>query len=431
MWNGFFRKAPEKVEPTSNSWFDSVKLNSTFDELQKAVRETTSLASDISSQLENRLHTTEQTLTTVMCVVTEGIIITDNECVIREWNTGAEIIFGYTRHEAVGNHVDILVQGELGRSDIRSRFDQSEYSEKGNVNRIRPLKCYHKSGAEILVEISINAFPDGLAGNSKMIAIVRDVTKQQAEFIARERERRLLSTVIEAISDVVIVRDGEGRWILINRAAYVLYGFRDDSEFFMKTNHEIADEYPFFREHLIASAQTDDEAWTTRRTVRFETEVTDAQNQKQFFDVLKTPIYGCDKRHEMLVVLARNVTSLKEKREHINVAYKALNAASDIICITDDRGEILFANKMFLIKYRFVDMRDVLGQKMSVVRSSKTTHAQHKQMWDTILAGKTWEGIVVNQDTLGRELTVASTIMPIIDQTLHAQYFICIQKYND
>lgn len=431
MWNGFFRRAPAKVEPVKHALFDSVRLDTTFDELQKAVLETTTLASDISSHLANRLHVTEQALLTVMCVITEGIIITDKNCIIQEWNTGAEIIFGYTAEQAIGQHVCLIVQGDAGRADIRNRFDQSEYSERGNVNRIRPLKCYAKNGEELLVEISINAFPDATSHDPRMIAIVRDITAQHQEHLEREREHRLLSTVIEAISDVVIVRDGDGRWILLNKAAYALYGFHDESQFLMKTNQELAEEYPFFSDHLLHSAETDAEAWTSRRTVRFETEVVDFQNQKQFFDVLKTPIYSKDRHREMLVILARNITNLKEKREHINVAYKALNASSDIVIITDHLGQIQFVNKMFLIKYRFVDMRDVLGQKMSVVRSPKTTLERHKQMWDTITTGKTWEGIITNQDTTGKELTVDSTIIPIIDHTLSAQYYICVQKCID
>lgn len=430
MWNGFFRRAPAKsTEPLPHAWFDPKSLDTTFNELQAAVAETTSIASDISAQLENKLQVTEQTLATVMCVITEGIIITDSDCIIRDWNTGAEIIFGYKRDEVIGKHIDILVSHD-DKSAVRSRFDQAEYSEKGNINRIRTMECHSKAGDELLVEISINTFPDSITSH-KMVAIVRDITKQHKEQEIIKQNRLLLSTVIDAVSDVVIVRDGDGKWILLNRAGYNLYGFNHASDFEGRTNAELAEDYPFFADHLTRSAETDNEAWLERRTVRFETDVIDHQNQRQYFDVLKTPIFSPDKKREMLVVLARNVTALKEKREHILVAYKALNASSDMVIITDHEGKIVFVNKMFLIKYRFVDMRDALGQSMSIVRSTKTSDEVHQKLWATIKAGKTWEGIITNVDTAGRELKVQSQIIPIVDQALETSYFISIQKCLD
>jgi PAS domain S-box-containing protein len=429
MFNGFFKRAAPASPKDPNFGFDTKRLDTTFNELQDAVRETTSLASSISSQLENRLHVTEQALTTVMCVVTEGIIITDDKCIIREWNTGAEIIFGYTAAEAVGQHVSILVD-EADRKDIHDRFNQSEYSDKGNVNRIKTLKCRHKTGAEVLVEISINVFPFSETGFN-MIAIVRDVTKQAAERAERERERLLLSAVLDAVSDNIVVRDGEGKWILTNHASRNMYGFKSEADYIGKTSAEIAEALPTFADHFAYSMATDETAWKERRTTRFETDIIDHQQQRQYHDVQKTPIYTKDKKREMLVVLARNITAIKEKREHILVAHKALNASSDIVIIADGEGKIQFVNKMFLIKYRFIDVRDVIGEKMSIVRSRYTPQATYELMWETIKSGKTWEGILTNVDTTGRELRVQSSIIPIVDQNLATSYFISIQKCLD
>lgn len=405
-------------------------LNSTFDELQTAVAETTSLASKISNQLETRLQTTEKQLSTILFVITEGIIIVDSDCLIQEWNTGAEIIFGYRKADVIGKHISMLVREEY-LAEIKCRFDRSEYSEKGNMSRIRPMKCVTATGEDILVEISINSFPDDGAHGHNMVAIIRDVTEQTQEREARERERKLLAAVLDASADVIMIKDPDGKWLKANKAAWTLYNFTSENDYMHKTDAEIAADFPEHHESLYECIETDDQAWKSHRTTRSEEVIIDNNNQRQYLDILKTPIYADIKHKELLVVSARNITPLKEKREHILVAHKALNAASDMIIITDGEGRILFANKMFMIKYRFVDMQDVLGHRMSIIKSSKTSFETHADLWNTIRSGKTWEGVITNCDTMGNDVLIDSTIIPIVDANLDTPYYICVQKCID
>lgn len=411
------------------SWYNADALNTTFNELQSVVKETSALASNITSQLENKLRVTQQRLHTILYVVTEGIVITDHNNIIQEWNAGAEIIFGYTKDEALGQNVNLIVS-DANNLTIQKKFDKQDFTETGNINKTKPIVCKRKDGSEVLIEVSIYTFSDG-SGPPGTIAIMRDVTVAQQEIKARESERKLMLAVLNSISDVVVVKDGDGKWILANKAAHDLYGFTSEKDYVGKTNMELAEDFPYFAESLAESETTDEQAWKLRRTTRTEEIVVDKNEQRQYFDVLKTPIYSDAKHREMLVVVARNITSLKEKREHILAAHKALNAASDIIVIADRTGTIIFANKMFMIKYRFADIHDVVGQKMSIIKSDRTSSETYAQMWQTILSGKSWEGIIVNRDAVGRDITVDSSILPIVDERLEVSYFICIQRCID
>jgi len=436
MFGKLFQRSKQSVsantETLEKHWFDSAQLNATFNELQSVVQETTSLANSISTQLESRLHTKELQLTTLLYVLTEAIIIiTDHTGRIQEWNTGAEMLFGYTKDDVIGKSIDIIAHNVTDKEAIRAGFDQTERSEKCNIHRIKTVRCNHKDGTEVLTEISVNVFPDSTNNTQGMIAIVRDVTQQHKEQQAREKERLLLNSVLNAVMDVVMVKTPDGKWILANRAAHVLYNFVDESDYTDKTDAEIAHDFPHFADSLEQCTITDMQAWEQRKTVRTEEVVTDELGQRQYFDVMKTPVYTDHNHKEILVVAARNITQLKEKREHILVAHKALNASSDIVCITDKYGCILFANKAFLVKYRFGDLRDVMGKKMSIVKSDLTPNTVHRQMWQTIQTGKTWEGVVTNTDAQGDLVTVESTIIPIIDQALNVSHYICVQKPID
>lgn len=420
----------EKVKVKTPSWYNADVLNTTFNELQSAVKETSALASSISSQLENKLRVTQQQLHTILYVMTEGIVITDHNNIIQEWNTGAEIIFGYSKEEALGQNINIIV-ADANTLQIAQKFDKLNLTENGNINKIKPITCKRKDGSEVLVEMSINSFSDGTDTPPGTIAIMRDVTVAQREIKAREQERKLMVAVLNSISDVVMVKDGGGKWVLANKAAHDLYSFTSERDYVGKTNMELAEDFPYFTESFAECETTDEQAWKLRRTTRTEEVVIDKNEQRQYFDVLKTPIYSDAKHRDILVVAARNITSLREKREHILAAHKALNAASDIIAIADRMGTIIFANKMFMIKYRFADIRDVIGQKMSIIKSDRTTSDVHEQMWKVMLTGKSWEGVIVNCDAMGRDITVDSSILPIVDDRLEVSYFICIQRCID
>lgn len=434
MFGKLFRRTEKTVSDTETQqsrWFDSTALNDTFNELQSVVRETTSLANSISTQLEHRLHTKELQLTTLLCVLTEAIIITNHSGIIQEWNAGAELLFGHSKDEVIGKPVDIIAKNTRDKEAIRAGFDQTEYSDKSNIHKIKTVRCNHRDGGEILVEISVNIFPDSSNNTHGMIAIIRDVTQRHKERLERDRERLLLDGVVNSTLDVLMVKDGQGRWLLANKAAYALYSFVSADDYYMKTDAEIALSFPHFAESLEECTRTDEEAWRSRRTLRTEEVVTDELGQRQFYDVMKTPIYSDNSHREMLVVAARNITQIKEKREHILVAHRALNASSDIVCITDPNGYIMFANKAFLIKYRFGDVRDVIGKRMSIVKSNATQADTHAQMWQDVTSGKTWEGVIINTDAQGQSITVESTIIPIVDQTLNVSHYICVQKPID
>ena len=435
MFGLFKRKTTESVtvDAPKPHWFDPTMLNATFDQLQQAVTETSSLAANISNQIQNRLQTTEEQLSTILFVVTEGIIIVDYRGIIQEWNTGAEIIFGYKKAEALNKPISALIAASEDCKDIAECFTNIIPSADGNLNRVKPLRCTTKDGSEVLVEVSINSFPSVYANpQPNMIAIVRDVTAQTCEREEREKEHKMLAAVLNATTDLVIIKDPTGRWIRANKAACQAYGFNDVADYQYRTDAELAD---IFHEHakgLEECVKTDALAWKGHRTSRSEEVLVDPQGQRQYFDVLKTPVYqDAATTKEMLVVSARNITQLKEKREQINIAYKALNASSDLIVITDRDGRIVFANKMFMIKYRFVDNCDVIGKRMSIVRSSKTSPEQHSIIWSTIKQGKQWEGQIINQDTTGKEVTVDTTIIPIVDANLDTPYYICVQKCVD
>jgi len=105
-------------------------------------------------------------------------------------NAAAEHIFGYTRHELVGQNIEMLVPDD--KKSVHNRY-RAGYAANPQVRPMGPgleLQAQRKDGTLLPVEISLS--PNGSHGMQSVIAIVRDVSQRtQMEAMLRVSQERL------------------------------------------------------------------------------------------------------------------------------------------------------------------------------------------------------------------------------------------------
>ena len=106
--------------------------------------------------------------------------------------------------------------------------------------------------------------------------------------------------------------------------------------------------------------------------------------------------------------------------------YKNAVDRSTIISKTDKDGIITYANDKFcrISGYRY---EELIGQPHSIVRHPSVPKETFKQMWETILKGERWEGIVKNRRKDGTAYWVNAVINPILDHDGNIVEFISIR----
>jgi aerotaxis receptor len=97
----------------------------------------------------------------------------------------------------------------------------------------------------------------------------------------------------------------------------------------------------------------------------------------------------------------------------VNLGNKEERLTSDsmIVTETDEKGDILFASKDFC-KIAGYSSEELIGKPHNIIRHPFMPKAAFKDLWDTVKAGKIWNGVVVNTTKTGGYYWVKATVYP-------------------
>src|SRR4051794_27057795 len=118
----------------------------------------------------------------VLHSMSDAIIASDRDGRITFWNPGAERIFGFSRPEAMGQSLDLIIPERLrgrhwaGYAEVM-RTGESRYGH-GDLLSVPSMR---KDGAPISVEFTIVPLKDENGRMAGMAAVLRDVTARFQE----------------------------------------------------------------------------------------------------------------------------------------------------------------------------------------------------------------------------------------------------------
>jgi diguanylate cyclase (GGDEF)-like protein/PAS domain S-box-containing protein len=105
----------------------------------------------------------------------------------------------------------------------------------------------------------------------------------------------------------------------------------------------------------------------------------------------------------------------------------ALEGAANAIVITDDLARIVWANDAFsrLCGY---DLPELLGNTPAILSSGMQSKSFYALLWQTILSGNAWRGIITDRKKDGSLYTVDETITPLLNEEGLITHYIAIQQ---
>jgi diguanylate cyclase (GGDEF)-like protein/PAS domain S-box-containing protein len=245
--------------------------------------------------------------------------------------------------------------------------------------------------------------------------------KLEAQLDVLHRNEQL-AALIEAIPDAVFLKDGDGRWVVINEPAKQLFQLQN-LPWQGKTEMELAELHPAFRTAHEACLASDEKAWQSRQLLVVEERLTQQDGRSPIVvESRKAPIFDNDGRRKGLAILARDVTERQRAEQELRIAATTFEAQEAIV-VTDPDHRILRVNGAFTRMTGYSAM-EVIGRTPAILKSERQDAAFYRSMWDTLNRDKYWEGELWNRRKDGLSYLEWLTVTAVTDANGQVTHYV-------
>ena len=105
---------------------------------------------------------------------------------------------------------------------------------------------------------------------------------------------------------------------------------------------------------------------------------------------------------------------------------RALEAAANAVFIVDREGRIVWVNDAFC-RLSGYGRDEAIGGTPGLLKSGKQSPDFYRELWETIIAGRTWQGEMVERRRDGSLWTASQVITPLLDESGQVTHFVSIQ----
>lgn len=218
--------------------------------------------------------------------------------------------------------------------------------------------------------------------------------------------------ILDSLSGAVIVLDSKNRVADINHPALRLFNFESSEQVIGK---DVADLWKAWPELVSA----------------FVTEPVDHEEfrlgESTYIEVRTTPITDTLGRYSLRLIELTDISQRKNVEERNQLQSYALEAAANSVMITDRNGIISWVNSA-LTETSGYTKEELIGKNPKIFSSGVHPPAYFKNMWETLLAGRSWRGETVNRHKDGTLYTEEQTIAPILDENRQVVNFIAVKQ---
>jgi PAS domain S-box-containing protein len=191
-------------------WYNSVLLNR---------RDT------LRMETENALLASENQMQTIFTAAPDAVIVIDQDSTIIKWNPKAEILFGWTANEVLGNPLHEIIIPHRYRESHKKGLKHFLRTGEGPVlNSTIEIQALNKNNREFDVALSIS--PTLVKDNYLFIGFIRDITEQKRAEEEIKASNKRFTTVFNVSPVAITITDAERKFMYVNDAFCDISGFK-------------------------------------------------------------------------------------------------------------------------------------------------------------------------------------------------------------
>jgi diguanylate cyclase (GGDEF)-like protein/PAS domain S-box-containing protein len=239
--------------------------------------------------------------------------------------------------------------------------------------------------------------------------MLEKMKETQTELAANEELQR---TLLNASPDIISFKDGEGRWLLANKADLALFHL-EDIDYRGKKSSDLAVCSPFYHDSIMAREISDEQAWNHGSMLTTEEIIHTPDQEDRILEVIKAPLFHPDGRRKALVIIGRDITARMKNEDKLRKLSMAVEQCPVTIIIFDTRGNIEFVNPEFTYQTGYTLYEAIGHSPQSLLMTEDTPRGIISELWQAIGAGKIWEGDFYNTKKNGEKFIEHVIISPI------------------
>ncbi len=249
-------------------------------------------------------------------------------------------------------------------------------------------------------------------------AVAAVFTYRVPQELALEEAMSKCEAVMRGANDAIFLADLEGNFIDVNLQAERLLG-RSREELLKMNFRQI---HP--PETLDAAEKKFQEMLNSGVTRHTDALVIRADGERVPVDVAGNIIEINGKKKALGIF--RDMSLMVAKRKQLYLLETAINRAGEMIIITDKGGIIQYANSATKTVTGYPPA-ELAGKHIRLFKSGLHRPEFYNNMWNTLLKGGIWKGMLVNRHAKGHNYEVQVTISPIFNLANEITHFVSIQ----
>ncbi|MCD4721583.1 MAG: PAS domain S-box protein, partial [Desulfobacula sp.] len=252
-----------------------------------------------------------------------------------------------------------------------------------------------------------------LALNFNMM-VEQVLAREKTLLISKEKWERTFN----AISDIVTLQTPDMRIVHMNKSA---------CSALLVSCEELNNQhcYEIFKNNTKPCPQCP--VLHTKKTISPCTREMYDPKRDETFLVSASPVINEDGKLINIAQVAKNITPFKKLQEDKIHLATAIEQVYETVVITDKDGSIQYTNPAFE-RISGYSREEVMGKNPRILKSTRQDKQFYEQMWQTITAGDTWQGRLINKKKDGSFYTEEATISPVFDEAGIVVNFVAVKR---